>query len=101
MGFKRVFLIGVDHNFAQTGKPNESQVMQGDDPNHFHPDYFKGMNWHLADLEGSETFYMLAKHIYERSGRNIYDATIGGNLNIFPKILYEEALKTCRPKGRT
>jgi hypothetical protein len=52
MGFKNVFLIGVDHNFKQTGKPNEEQSMKDDDVNHFDPNYFKGHQWHLADLEG-------------------------------------------------
>lgn len=98
MGFSRVFLVGVDHNFSQQGTPNSVQTMEGDDPNHFHPDYFKGMNWHLADLEGNETSYMLAKQYFERDGRKIYDATVGGKLQIFPKIYYHEALEMCGKK---
>ena len=27
MGFQNVFLVGVDHSFKQTGKPNEKQRM--------------------------------------------------------------------------
>jgi hypothetical protein len=98
MGFKNVFLVGVDHNFQQQGKPNEQQEYQGDDVNHFHPDYFKGQQWHLADLEGNEASYALAKHQFHTAGRNIYDATIGGKLNIFTKVSYEEALTKARKK---
>src|SRR5574341_1161675 len=40
MGFHQVILIGVDHNFASRGEANKTVVSQGDDPNHFAPNYF-------------------------------------------------------------
>lgn len=92
MGFSNVFLIGVDHRFSAQGAPNEEQRLTGDDPNHFAPNYFGGQNWNLPDLEGSEIAYRLAKFYFERDGRHLYDATVDGNLQIFPKISYEEAL---------
>lgn len=100
MGFKRVFLIGVDHNFAQQGNPNEKQVMGSNDPNHFDPNYFKGQEWHLADLEHSELFYTLAKYMFERDGRQIFDATIDGKLAIFEKVAYEDALRMATKKTK-
>ena len=98
MGFKNVFLVGVDHNFQQIGNPNEQQEFKGDDVNHFHPDYFKGMQWHLADLEGNEASYSLARHQFHAFGRNIYDATIDGKLNIFQKIDFKDALEKANKK---
>ncbi|MEA5533267.1 6-hydroxymethylpterin diphosphokinase MptE-like protein [Crocosphaera sp. XPORK-15E] len=98
MGFKQVFLIGVDHNFKAVGKPNEKQTLKGDDMNHFSPNYFANKEWQLPDLEGSELSYRIAKFNYERSGRIIYDATVDGKLEIFPKISYEEALSLCNKK---
>lgn len=98
MGFKNVFLVGVDHNFQQKGKPNEKQKFEGDDLNHFHPDYFKGHNWQLADLEGSEASFALAKHQFHFDGRNIIDATVDGKLTIFEKMKYEDALKVAKKK---
>lgn len=99
MGFNNIFLVGVDHSFVQSGKPNEKQFHESADVNHFHPDYFKGQNWHLADLEGNEASYSLAKYFFRKAGREIYDATIGGKLQIFPKISFEEALEKCKPKA--
>lgn len=99
MGFKNVFLVGVDHNFKQSGKANEKQHHEGDDVNHFHPDYFKGMNWHLADLEGNEASYAMAKHQYHEAGREIYDGTVDGKLTIFRKISFEQALLMARKKN--
>lgn len=92
MGFKRVFLIGVDHNFKASGKPNEKQVLTGEDSNHFDPRYFGGKEWHLPDLEASELAYHLAKFHYDRADRQILDATVDGNLKVFPKIEYNQAL---------
>jgi Protein of unknown function DUF115 len=96
MGFREVYLIGVDHRFQATGAPNQKAHMIGPDPNHFDPNYFKGHDWNLPDLEASELGYRMAQFAYRRQGREIFDATVGGALNVFPKISYEEALRRCR-----
>lgn len=89
MGFDEVILIGVDHNFETKGKANTTVVSQGDDPNHFHPGYFgKGFRWQLPDLEKSEIGYQMAKNAFEKEGRRVLDATIGGKLSIFDKVDY-------------
>ncbi|TAK49613.1 MAG: DUF115 domain-containing protein [Saprospiraceae bacterium] len=98
MGFKRVFLIGVDHNFKQQGDSHEVQVYKGDDENHFHPDYFKGQQWQLADVYGSEVSYHLANYYYQKDGRSILDATAGGKLEVFPKVDFSEALRLAGKK---
>jgi hypothetical protein len=91
MGFSEVILIGVDHSFATKGKPNETVTSTGDDPNHFNPAYFgKGFRWQLPDLETSEMAYGMAKDAFEKDGRKVVDATIGGKLTIFPKVEYEK-----------
>ena len=88
-GFNEVVLIGVDHSFTTKGKPNETVVSQGDDPNHFNPAYFgKGFRWQLPDLQTSETAYRLAKSAFEKDGRKVLDATVGGQLTVFPKVEY-------------
>lgn len=89
MGFEQVILIGVDHNFASRGEANKTVVSQGDDPNHFAPNYFgKGAKWQLPDLDTSEVGYTLAREAYRRAGREVIDATVGGKLTIFPKADY-------------
>ncbi len=89
MGFEKVILVGVDHSFATQGKPHETIVSQGDDPNHFSPHYFgKGFKWQLPDLETSEIAYRMARQAFEKDGRQVLDATIGGKLTIFEKVDY-------------
>ena len=90
LGFKQVILIGVDHNFATKGTPNTTVTSTGDDPNHFNPGYFgKGFRWQLPDLDTSEIGYTMAREAYQRDGREILDATVGGKLTIFPKVEFE------------
>ncbi|HNS61685.1 MAG TPA: hypothetical protein PKK96_11820 [Anaerolineales bacterium] len=90
MGIEKAILIGVDHNFADKGEANKTVVSQGDDPNHFMPNYFgKGVKWQLPDLDTSEIGYALAREAYQRAGREVVDATVGGKLTIFPKVEYE------------
>ena len=89
MGFDEVILIGVDHNYTTTGKPNTTITSEGDDPNHFSSQYFgKGFRWQLPDLETSEIAYRMARKTYENAGRKIIDATVGGKLTIFEKVDY-------------
>ncbi|HKY56081.1 MAG TPA: 6-hydroxymethylpterin diphosphokinase MptE-like protein [Anaerolineales bacterium] len=90
MGFEKVILIGVDHNFASKGDANKTVVSQGDDLNHFAPNYFgKGAKWQLPDLDTSEIGYTLAREAYREAGREVIDATVGGKLTVFPKVDYD------------
>lgn len=90
MGFEEVILIGVDHSFTSKGEANTTVVSEGDDPNHFDPRYFgPGFRWQLPDLDASERAYWMARRVYERAGRRVVDATIGGKLQVFPKVGYD------------
>lgn len=90
LGFQQAILIGVDHSFSTQGKPNTTVISQGDDPNHFHPGYFgKGFRWQLPDLETSERAYRMADDAYKKAGRQVLDATVGGKLEVFPKVNYD------------
>jgi hypothetical protein len=90
LGFQKVILIGVDHNYVTQGKPNATVTSEGDDPNHFHPGYFgKGFRWQLPDLITWERAYKMARKNYEDSDREVVDATVGGKLQVFNKVNYE------------
>jgi len=89
MGIEKAILIGVDHNFASKGDANKTVLAEGDDQNHFMPNYFgKGIKWQLPDLDTSEIGYTFAREAYRNSGREVLDATVGGKLTIFPKVNY-------------
>jgi hypothetical protein len=90
MGFQQVILIGVDHSFSTKGTPHSLVVSEGEDPDHFAGNYFgRGFRWQLPDLEGSEQAYMLARETFAAAGRTVLDATVGGKLQVFPKVPFE------------
>jgi hypothetical protein len=92
LGFTEIYLIGMDFTYQ---KP-ESLIVSGktwqsteDDPNHFHPDYFgKGKRWHDPQIEKVALNYENAKRVFERNGRRIMNATIGGQLEVFERVAY-------------
>ena len=91
MGFDQVVLVGVDHSFESSGQPNATVISEGNDRDHFSPDYFgRGFRWQLPDLTASERAYEMAKRAFEAEGRSIVDATIDGKLQVFPKMEYSE-----------
>ena len=95
LGFDEVVLIGLDHNFKDTGIPNKTETRQTNiDHNHFHPNYFpKGYQWQLPDLYRSELAYKLARKTFEERGGRILDATRNGKCNVFEKVSFEEVIK--------
>lgn len=91
LGFSKVVIIGMDHNFHYVGHPNEAHIMKADDPNHFIPNYFsQGQQWDNPDLENSEASYRIARKVFEQDGRDIIDATLGGHCHIFKKQDYRD-----------
>lgn len=97
MNANPVILFGVDHSFANKGPGHKLIVSKSDDIDHFDPSYFgTGLKWNLPDLVESEQGYLRAKYAFESDKRIIYDATIGGKLNIFKKIDLDQARELCR-----
>jgi hypothetical protein len=90
MGFQKAIIIGLDHSYAEKGVPTKTEIRSSDqDESHFHPQYFpKGIRWQLPDLLRSEIDFQIARNSYERDGREILDATIGGYCQVFHKIDY-------------
>lgn len=85
LGYRTLLLVGVDHRFQYDGQPNEEKVMQGADPNHFHPDYFKGMRWNNPDLKQSENSYRLARNFFEGHGGRIVNLGPDSDLDVFER----------------
>ena len=93
MGFKRVFIVGLDHNFDYKGNVNETQKVK-DDTNHFIKNYFpKGSKWETPDLFSSEYFYNIALNKFKNDDREIYDCSIDGKCKVFPKKSLSDFIK--------
>jgi len=90
---KSVNIVGVDHSFSySSGTPHEIKKFNGEDNNHFHPDYFKNQLWGVPDLVQSEIQFQRAKQHFDNHQISSKDYTIEGKLKIFEKGLIEEIL---------
>ncbi len=92
LGFSEVYLIGMDFSYKirKTDEvKGQTLVSNEDDINHFHPDYFgKGKKWHDPKVHNVAKNYEFAKCVFEYDNRKIYNATVGGKLEIFERKDY-------------
>ncbi len=90
LGFTEIFLIGVDMTFeTQKVKKLNSRnwIASESDPNHFDPRYFgEGRKYHNPTVHEMLEKFQLAKEFFTKRGINIYNAGIGGNLEVFPRV---------------
>ena len=99
MGFRDVALIGCDHNFATKGPANQIMVSGRTDDSHFDPRYFSGgQKWQLPDLCASEYYYAMAGALFAAFGGRIVNSTVGGSLELFPRIQFVEWVVQSRTK---
>ncbi|TOG48139.1 6-hydroxymethylpterin diphosphokinase MptE-like protein [Vibrio parahaemolyticus] len=95
LGFKQVIIVGMDHRFEYNGLPNESNILNGDDNNHFTTNYFGGgQEWDNPDLVNSEESYRIARQVFENDGREIIDATVNGACYVFKKKKLTDCLQS-------
>lgn len=97
MGFTEVHLIGMDFDYiipASHKRTGDVLLSDSDDPNHFHKDYFGvGKTWKDPKLDRVLMNYRMADLAFSAVGRKIYNATIGGKLEIFDRVDFEAMLR--------
>lgn len=97
MGFTEVYLIGMDFDYVipkSHKRTGDVLLSDTDDPNHFHKDYFgKGKTWKDPKLERVLMNYRQADIAYGAVERKIYNATVGGRLEVFDRVDYETLLR--------
>lgn len=94
MGFKTIYLIGIDHNYSITrdskGRPVRKSVIKSD--------YSEGMTSYvnqnnLPRIEESTIAYETAEKFAKRLNVKIYNATRGGKLEAFERVDIDQILK--------
>jgi len=81
MGFKEVYLIGVDCDY--------SGRMHFDEGKYKKIPYRPSLNWEKVFEESFEE-YRIIKDAFEKDNRKIYNSTIGGKLEVFERKSLEE-----------
>ncbi len=95
LGCSPIILIGLDHSYV-VPKTTDGYVItsEGDDVNHIHPDYFgKGYRWHDPNVARMERAYECARDALAAAGVQVLNATVGGHLEVFPRMRFESTLE--------
>ena len=113
LGFRRMFLIGVDSSFVipdsvlQSGGDRFGTGVHinlestEDDLNHFDPRYFgRGKRWHDPNLDEQRRGFRAAHRAIHLLGGELYNSTIGGKLESVPRMAFDEALKYATRKSK-
>lgn len=94
LGFNPIYLIGCDTNYTVPQSVEREGEMtlrstQDDDPNHFAPNYFgKSALWRDPNPEAMLRNYEMVAQIAQERGLQIFNATVGGKLEAFPRVDY-------------
>lgn len=87
MGFQEVYVIGKDHSYNTTATAGTGLKATGEEGNHFIKGYYKpGMRWDAPDYIAEEYEYEMTRKAYEKAGRIIKNATVGGKLEVFERV---------------
>jgi len=90
MGYKQIYLLGIDHNYQSTKSKNKI-IVSNQTGSHF---YQGEKNVEVIGLtEYSEYAYESAKKFADSNGIKIYNATRGGKLEIFERINFDDLFK--------
>ena len=95
LGCSPIYLIGFDHSYVVPEKRAEGYVIESDteDVNHIHPNYFgPGYRWHDPNVARMEMAYECARDSLRPRGVEVYNATVGGHLEVFPRVPFEKAV---------
>ena len=95
MGFRQVYLLGVDFDYTLSHDGADTIVHNLNDPSdHFTSQYFQpGERRYVPQLIRAQRAMLCAKSFYDANERKIWNATRGGKLDVFDRITLEEALE--------
>jgi len=94
MGIKEVYLIGVDFDYGSLDKASGDYLINSRENPYFHPQYREhNERWNLPHLSRMKKSFKTAKMFYKNNKGIIYNATIGGKLEVFPRVKYQSLFK--------
>lgn len=95
-GFNPIYLIGCDTSYSIPTnvhvENNNSEFLisiEDNDLNHFVPNYFGyGKKWHNPHVDRMIKHYEESYEVCNSINIEIFNATVGGNLKVFPRVNY-------------
>jgi len=95
MGFKKIYLIGVDNNYA-INKQKDGSIQINKDligKDYFKESYYKSnenAKQVPINIYAMTQAYFSAKKYCDQKGIKIYNATRGGKLEVFPRVNFDD-----------
>ena len=95
MGFKKIFLIGIDHSFS-TYKNEKGEIIKDDSiKDYFVDEYNKDQTeLYIPSLYASTRAFIVMKEYCDSHGIEIFNATRGGKLEVFPRVDFDEVINS-------
>lgn len=91
MGFKEIYFIGVDHHF-RISQNNAGEIVVDDKvKDYFSEKYNQDKeNLYIPNTEKSTLTYVAMKRHCDKRHIQVYNATRGGKLEVFPRVDFDE-----------
>ena len=91
MGFSKIYLLGVDFDYPFIINEQGQAVLDRSQQTHFSSDYYdKNEVIYQPNLVASLQAYQAAKEYADTHDIEIYNATRGGKLEVFPRANFDE-----------
>lgn len=93
MGFKEIYLLGVDHNFS-TYTNDKGEIINDNSVKDYFTDKYNPdqAQLYMPNLDKSTRDFIIAKKFCEEHGVKVYNATRGGKLEVFPRVDFDEII---------
>ena len=90
MGFREIFLIGVDHHF-RVSQNNRGEIVVDDSVKDYFTDRYNEdkAKLYIPNTEKSTLTYVAMKIHCEKRGVRVCNATRGGKLEVFPRVDFD------------
>lgn len=97
MGFKEIYLLGIDHSYSIEKKSDNTIVINNDVKNYFSDKYlsneFQKGDFSIPCTEQSTLAYISAKKFADDNNIIVKNATRGGKLEVFERIDFDLLLE--------
>ena len=94
MGFSECYIVGVDLTYSipsHVSQKGSVLLSNGDDPNHYNANYFgQGKRWHVPKPDRMLRAFRSLNQKLVKSDMRIFNAGVGGNLDCFTRVNFEE-----------
>ena len=94
MGFKKIYLIGVDHSFSVV-KNDKGEIIRDENAKDYFIDSYNADKdeLYIPNLDASTRTFLKMKKNCDANGIEVYNATRGGKLEVFPRVNFDTIFK--------